>query len=496
MSLAKEIMWSDPSTGGPLAPAKLIRLQGINPNAFYRFNSLQCSYLLCATLLVLVTTALVALLSNCMRAEVLDNDAKLTSQLIAGILQAQSNPADLRVHVPANQRPDERANLRKVGAGAALEEAAVMQSYDALRYLPGAQLVNIVEQNGKISWSTNPLLIGTHELKNEKVDAAFALRDLEAKSYLLKEPIADNESFLPTSQRVHVESYVPLADSQGSVVAVAKVFKDPAGLLGTIRRGNLVIWTSVGTAAVLLSLVLLFIIRHTDAVLRVQRQRVLEMDSLCVIGEMAAAVAHGIRNPLASIRSCAELSLDGDMDDARKSAGNIIDQVDRLGLWVRELLMFSRPQAELSENINLVALAEETLQCFRTQLEQNRVSCKFVLPKQGLQLVKGNFALVSHTLAVIISNAIEAMPGGGKLSLELQQLEMSEGVRLLVEDTGAGMLPAELEQLFKPYFTTKKNGLGLGMALAKRIMERCGGGIDVYSQKGVGTRVGLMFKAD
>ena len=89
----------------------------------------------------------------------------------------------------------------------------------------------------------------------------------------------------------------------------------------------------------------------------------------------------------------------------------------------------------------------------------------------------------------------EAMPDGGSLRLELQFATRSQNVSLVVTDTGSGMLPAELDLVFKPYFTTKRNGLGLGMALVKRIMERFGGEITLHSRKGEGTLVNLIFKA-
>ena len=206
-------------------------------------------------------------------------------------------------------------------------------------------------------------------------------------------------------------------------------------------------------------------------------------------------MAHGIRNPLASIRSSAELALDGNLDSARKNATDIIFQIDRLGKWVRELLVFSRPLCGKNQNIDLVALVEECLHNFSTQFEQNRVSCEFVRPNLGLPPAIGNYALASQALANIVSNAIEAMPDGGSLRLELQTAALPQSVRLVVTDTGSGMSPAELDLVFKPYYTTKRNGLGLGMALVKRIMERFGGAISLHSRKGEGTRVSLMFKA-
>jgi two-component system sensor histidine kinase HydH len=495
MNLSKEIRRGVHTANGPHDAAVHLSSPSNQLHPADAHGFLQRSFLLGVTSALLISAALAATLSHFMHDEILDQDAALTSHFLARAVRTQNNQSEISADLHSDQVQHGRALSNRNEADSALITSVSVPSYESLRLLPEVLMVNILAPDYKVLWSTNPSLAGKYEKASKNVDDAFASRSKEAQSYVVTLPETHNASYLHPSQNGYVEHLVPIVDSRGEVIAMAKVLKESTSLLSRIRHGYIGIWTSVASAATLLCLVMFVAIQLTEGLLKAQRQRLLEADSLCVVGEMSAAVAHGIRNPLASIRSCAELSLEGDIDSARKNASNIIDQVDKLGRWVRELLSLSHAPAEIDENIDLVSLTKETLQCFKTQLEQNRVSCKFILPKQGLQLVKGNFALASQTLAVIISNAIEAMPGGGKLSLGFEALDSAQGVRLLVEDTGSGMLPAELNQIFKPYFTTKRNGLGLGMALAKRIMERFGGGIDVHSQKGVGTRVGLMFTA-
>jgi signal transduction histidine kinase len=236
-------------------------------------------------------------------------------------------------------------------------------------------------------------------------------------------------------------------------------------------------------------------VRRADRTLADQQHRLVEAEALCVIGEMSAAVAHGIRNPLASIRSSAELALDGDLASARKNASDIIVQIDRLGKWVRDLLMFSRPLSGENQKIELVPLVEGCLAAFATQLDKARVACEFVRPPVELPRVIGERALATQALASVVANAIEAMPQGGSLRLELQSTARPSAVAVVVTDTGTGMAPAEIDLVFKPYYTTKRHGLGLGMALVKRIMERFGGGIMLESREGEGTKVTLNFLA-
>ena len=461
-----------------------------------QFNLLRWISILGFIAIFAISMAFAAVLSHFVKREILDNDATLTSQFIASVAETQSSQAGLGANVTLGQILDERANFARLGIDPQLAHGVRSQFYDHLRFLPDVLLADVFAHDRKIIWSTNPSLVGTTEQDSEKLDAAFASRGKATMSYVGRVHTKQEAQFVRQPEKLYIENYVPLYDPRGGVVAVAKIYKEPASLLRTIHRGNILVWTCTAFSAVFLYLALFWIIRRADRMLNEQQRRLVEAEALCVIGEMSAAVAHGIRNPLASIRSSAELALDGNLDSARKNATDIIFQIDRLGKWVRELLVFSRPLLGENQNIDLVSLVEECLQSFATQFEQGRVSCEFVRPKQGLPPVIGNYALACQGLANVISNAIEAMPDGGSMRLELQFGALPQSVRLVVTDTGPGMSPAELDLVFKPYYTTKRNGLGLGMALAKRIMERFGGAISLHSRKGEGARVSLFFKVD
>ena len=458
------------------------------------FNLLRWISILGFIAIVAISITFAAILSHFMTREILDNDATLTSQFVASVAETQGSQAGFGANVTLAQILDERANFAKLGVDPQLAKSVRSQFYDHLRFLPDVLLADVLAQDRRIIWSTNPSLIGMAEPESERLDEAFASRGRATMSYVGRVHTKQEEQFVRQPEKLYVENYVPLYDPRGNVVAVAKIYKEPGSLLSTIHRGRILVWTCTAFSAVFLYLALCGIIRRADTLLNEQRRRLVEAEALCVIGEMSAAVAHGIRNPLASIRSSAELALDGTLDSARKNATDIIFQIDRLGKWVRELLAFSRPLSGENRSIDLVALAEECLHGFATQLEQNRVSCEFVRPELKLPPVIGNHALASQALANIISNAIEAMPQGGSLRLEFQSAPRPRSVRLVVTDTGSGMSPAELDLAFKPYYTTKRNGLGLGMALVKRIMQRFGGEINLRSRKGEGTRVDLNFR--
>jgi signal transduction histidine kinase len=445
--------------------------------------------------IIAISTVFATIVSHFTTHEILDNDANLTGQFIASVAETQITQANLGPKVTLGQILDERANFAKLGVDPRAAREVRSQFYDHLRFLPDVLLADVFAPDRRIIWSTNSNLVGSSAQDDvEHLDMAFASRVIMSTSHVGGKHTTEEQQFARQPEKLYVENYVPLYDPRGAVVAVVKIYKEPAGLLRTIYRGKVLVWTCTAFSAIFLYLALFWIIRRADLTLNAQQRRLVEAEALCVIGEMSAAVAHGIRNPLASIRSSAELALDGDLPSVRKNASDIIFQIDRLGKWVRELLVFSRPLSGENGNIDVVALVEECLLSFSTQLEKSRVSCEFARPAQAVPPVIGNRALANQALANIISNAIEAMPKGGSLRLEFELAALPRSVRLVVSDSGPGISPSQLDLVFKPYFTTKRNGLGLGMALARRIMERFGGAISLESREGAGTQVRLAFK--
>jgi signal transduction histidine kinase len=457
-----------------------------------RFRLLRWISILGFVAVILISIPFAAILSHFMTREILDHDGALTSQFIASVAETQSSQAGLGPKATLGQILDERADLTALNIDPQVAASARRQFYDHLRFLPDVLLADVFSRDRRIIWSTNRALVGHLNQDRGELDKAFSARAVVSVSSAGRTQDSVEQWFQYQPQKVYVENYIPLYDVRGDVVAVAKIYKEPAELLRSIDRGKALVWACTAFGALMLYLALFWIIRRADIMLNVQQQRLIETEALCVIGEMSAAVAHGIRNPLASMRSSAELALDGDLESTRKNAADIIFQIDRLGKWVRDLLVYSRPLTGECQKINLVSMVNDCLPHFAAQLEKNRIACEFA-PPAGLPPVLGACSLATQALASVVANAIEAMPSGGALRLELKLEPVLRCVVLSVTDTGAGMSAAELNLVFKPYYTTKRDGLGLGMALVKRIMERCGGDISLDSRKGEGTRVNLSF---
>lgn len=216
---------------------------------------------------------------------------------------------------------------------------------------------------------------------------------------------------------------------------------------------------------------------------------------LASIGETAAAVAHGLRNPLASLRASAQLSLRKPESPAsREHLHAIIEQVDRLDRRIAHLLSFSRPAPFHPLRESVPQLVEGVLPAFTELMRERRVELELSLPRT-LPEVLIDPMQVEQAVVEIISNALDAMPEGGRLRVTALSHGSGEtdGVVLEIADTGRGIPEHVLPSVCEPFFTTRPEGTGLGLAIAKRFVEQNGGRLRISSQPGVGTTVGLRL---
>ena len=229
---------------------------------------------------------------------------------------------------------------------------------------------------------------------------------------------------------------------------------------------------------------------------RTQRE-LMEAERLAAIGELGAAVAHGIRNPLAGIRAAAQLALE-DPDDSEaiaESLEDIIGEADRLETRIRSLLDFSRPF-----DTNVVAVdTRELLERLATQVERRIPdSIEFqIVQDERVRSIRCDVALTLEVLDELVTNALHAMQGGrGQLivrsRLDSDNAEPPEAL-IEVSDTGPGLSKEQAERIFGLFFTTKEQGTGIGLATAKRMIERQGGRIEVSGEPGVGATFALRF---
>jgi signal transduction histidine kinase len=437
-----------------------------------------------------------AALSHFMTREILNHDALITSQFINSVEWVESKQAQLGAKVHLGELLDNRTNFEALGIDPHTLAEIRSQYYDHISLLPDVKLATIYALDRTILWSTNSGLIGKINEDNDELEEAFAKRNIVSTDSFNGVHEKEEQQFISEPGTPFVETYIPMLDSKGKVTAIVEIYQEPHNLLETINRGKMLIWFCVALGAAFLYIIPLWIFRRADGALSDQQRRLREAEALCVIGEMSATVAHGIRNPLATIRSSAELALDADPTSARKNAEDIITQVDRLSKWVRDLLVYTRPVTDEVEAINIVTLIDECLLNFSNQLLKKSIVSEFQRPTTGMAIVVGNRVLANQALASIVSNAIDAMPNGGSLSIKIQDSPLQGSIDIVVIDTGGGMSPAQTELAFKPFYTTKHNGIGLGMSQVRRIMERFGGAVSLKSREGVGTQACLSFRME
>jgi two-component system sensor histidine kinase HydH len=278
---------------------------------------------------------------------------------------------------------------------------------------------------------------------------------------------------------------------KSKVIAMVEIYKEPADLVERIERGFKSIWiaTLLGGAAIYLAL--FWIVRRAATLLQSQQKQLISNETFVALGEMSSAVAHSLRNPLATIRSSAELAQEVASQGAQKNIGDIINQVDRMSRWVRELLVSLRPMSDDSESVDLVLAIDDALSAFDPLIRRSNVEVRFT--PQSFPPVVSQPVLLTQILNSLFANALEAMPKGGVLSVDIESTQPGQ-LCMTLTDTGKGMTKQQQQMVFKPFFTTKQGGLGVGLALVKRIMERFQGSVELTSQEQEGTRVCLNFK--
>lgn len=358
--------------------------------------------------------------------------------------------------------------------------------------LPDLVRANLYAYDRTLLWSTDSPLVGQKFGDNDELERAFTGEIVIESGRLAldqhkPEHIGLETKAAATGFNYFVETYVPIRDESGEkVLAVVEIYRFPRALIAAIDEGVFLVWMTSAGSGLCLYLTFFGIVRRGDMLLREQRERLVEAEMLTTIGEMAATIAHSIRNPLASIRSAAELAREEDRRGVDECLHDIMSETDRLDNWIRTLLLASRGASMNVEQLDLNDLVEEILDGNSGELRRKNIQLTF--SAGTLPQIRGNRAMLGHALENIVSNAVQSIPDKGRLNVETRRVDQGK-VQIVVEDTGSGMTPAAARNLFRPFFTTKPNGIGLGMPLAKRILNRHGGSIALESTKGRGTKV-------
>ncbi|MDY6851361.1 MAG: GAF domain-containing protein [Thermodesulfobacteriota bacterium] len=226
-------------------------------------------------------------------------------------------------------------------------------------------------------------------------------------------------------------------------------------------------------------------IEHANSELSQTRERLLEAEKLAALGEMAAGMAHEIRNPLVSIGGFTRRVLKNlDKDSPLKVYIEvIIDEVTRLEKTLSEILDFSRDTLGHLEQHNLNDVVSEALYVLRRDIEMGRI--KVVKDLTDIPSVLIDERQIKHVFFSLIQNAAQAMKDGGILTVKSYTTQVDDRafVACEISDTGLGISADLLPNIFNPFFTTKAKGTGLGLSIAHKIVTRHHGQVDVVNRE-------------
>jgi signal transduction histidine kinase len=234
-------------------------------------------------------------------------------------------------------------------------------------------------------------------------------------------------------------------------------------------------------------------------------ERMKERDRLAALGQMAAGLAHEIRNPLGSIKGAAQFlqPLEGSKNDSstREFLDIIVEEVDRLNKIVSQFLDYARPYRGDPSPLDANDVVRKTINLIEKERGGSRVEIITTL-LDGLPQVRADAQQLRQVFLNLTINALDAMPEGGKLqvSTSLRRSTRRGAAAAFLEirfrDDGIGIPPADLRNLFIPFFTTKEKGTGLGLPISQRIIENHGGTIEVRSQPGSGSTFTVLLPVE
>lgn len=215
-------------------------------------------------------------------------------------------------------------------------------------------------------------------------------------------------------------------------------------------------------------------------------------EKLSTLGEMAAVLAHEIRNPLGSIRGTAEILRDDYRpgDPKHEFIEIQIRETERLNHVVEDFLRMARQQPVVMRDCS-IREELETIVTLVAKEAQDRGISLCLEPNADEALVRGDGEKLRQAFLNIVLNALQATPSGGRVSIVLDKVE--SGFEIAFRDTGSGISPDNLQRVFEPFFTTKTDGTGLGLAVTRKIIEGHGGKLDIESDPGQGTTVSIRL---
>ncbi|MBF0527438.1 MAG: hypothetical protein HQK56_20335, partial [Deltaproteobacteria bacterium] len=231
-------------------------------------------------------------------------------------------------------------------------------------------------------------------------------------------------------------------------------------------------------------------IREANLELRKTRTRLLESEKMTALGEMAAGMAHEIRNPLTALGGFTRRIHQhiGQDSPFKIHLDMMVDEVERLEKTLKSILDFSLDTDIQFSACDLGLILDDALKLAKKDLENSSVTLLY--QKHEIPQSLCDYGQIRYALYNILVNACQAMKDGGELRLKLDQVKEGDRTFAVCEiaDTGGGIAPEQIHNIFNPFFTTKDYGTGLGLSIVHKVITRHKGRVDVENSPGAGVK--------
>lgn len=298
----------------------------------------------------------------------------------------------------------------------------------------------------------------------------------------------------PSRVMVVTEAIGPDRPARASTWAMVRL-TGPEQLENQLRRYKIsVVFALAGFA---LSLVLTLTLTRSLRGQRAEQAKLLgelrRSEQLAALGKLLAGVAHEIRNPLAGIRSTIQLwQRTPDQVQAAGSIDAILNATERLNELLTRLLHFARTEHAERKPVQMNEVVAETFKLLDAQADAQKITLECEL-EQGLPMVPASPTAMRQLLLNLLTNALQAMPNGGRLRCRTRHQRQTQAVEITVTDTGPGVSLEDRKHLFEPFFTTRAEGTGLGLALCREIVLQHGGTIELVAESDTGTTFRVLL---
>lgn len=457
------------------------RWSNVSLTTRFAFHSFLCIGIMAAALWFIV--------SNYLINSILEHEWQATARMVRGDVKQLLDDYDFTA-----------LDRKSVGHKFAALLAHMRRTPDIIRF-------KVYNPKGVVIWSDDKRLVGKSFADNHDLQQALKGNIVADISSLGK----TENVFEPDFPGGAVEVYVPIfSDNGNQLLGVFETYKRADPITRDLREARLVVLLGALGGGLLLYLSMFAIVRQAARKIDEQQENLLTIQSeliasqrMAAVGEMAAAVAHGIGNPLSSIRAAAQVAmLDAGPESSvaqrtktRASLQSIMEQVDRVQKRMQGLLNFAKPMEPHPVAVEINLLIDDVIETLRPRFAESVVTPSLELGA-NIPKVRLDVNQAEQILMGLITNALEATPKGGTVTIRTS-VEPGNGaapkIVLSIEDTGEGIPAENRQKVFEPFFTTKSHGTGIGLPLAKKFVERNGGTIRIADSRSGGAKIDVTF---